>query len=115
QFQAQLSAIGDTLFSSENLDGFFASPLIRPSDKEKAISEALAETSVAESIKSFCTLLAKKGRLSLFPEIVQSFQTISDATGGVVRGTVKSPKALGPDEKKALTERIQNVTKKNPV
>lgn len=112
--QEQLAALKDTLFSKENLASFFSSPLVRPLEKEAAIKEALEKTSTGEEIKSFLNLLARKGRLTLFPEVVEAFQRISDNNSGVVRGKVKSPKELNADEKKALQSRIQAVTKKNP-
>lgn len=107
---SELASLSTTLFSKENLEEFFSSPLIRPAQKEEAIEKALSGAKTSETLKKFSLLLAKKNRLAIFPEIVKAFQIIADKSKGVVRGIVKSPKALGKEEQATLQSRIEAVT-----
>lgn len=111
---SELKALQKDVFSVATFVEFMNSPLIRPSDKEKALEESLAKSSVSDMVKTFCFLLAKKDRLPLFSDIVEAFQNISDEESGIVRGVVRAPQVLGGDEQKAIRDQVQKVTGKTP-
>lgn len=111
---SEIVALEKDIFGVKEFGEFMTSPLIRPKDKEKALSEALNKSSISDVVKTFCLLLAKKGRLEIFPQIVQAFQAISDEESGIVRGVVKATQVLGGEEQKAIRDRVQKVTQKKP-
>lgn len=111
---SELRALQSDVFALKEFNEFMNSPLVRPHDKEKSLSQALSQSSVSDVVKTFCFLLAKKNRLEIFPQIVEAYQRISDEELGVVRGTVRAPQVLGGEEQKAIRDRVQNVTQKKP-
>jgi F-type H+-transporting ATPase subunit delta len=111
---SEIKALEKDVFSVKEFNEFMKSPLIKPQEKEKALGEALSESSVSETVKTFCFLLAKKERLGLFSAIVDAYQKISDEESGVIRGVVRAPQMLGGEEQKAIRDRVQSVTQKKP-
>src|SRR5688500_733536 len=91
----EMRAIDQAFTSDEEIKNFLSTPMIRPGDKIKAIEGLLGKVKVSESLKNFVLVLAKKGRLPLFADIVSSFQQISDESHGVTRGEVRSAAVLG--------------------
>ncbi len=111
---SELKALEADIFSKDEFKDFMNSPLVLPSDKEKALMTALSESSVSAVVKTFCFLLAKKNRLEIFSDVVNAYQAISDEESGIVRGTVRASYVLGGEEQKAIRDRVQSVTQKKP-
>ena len=68
-----------------------------------------------EILKNFMLLLGMKNRLSLFADIVTSYQSIADEAHGVTRGVVRSATVLAPDERKRIEELVGRATKKQVI
>lgn len=111
----QIRSIAEALDLDPTIQGFLASPLIRPIEKEKAFAAAFKTVEVSELVKNFVFLLAKKQRLSVFNDVVSAFQALADEKHGVVRGTVRSTTVLAPEERKRIEETVNRVTKKNAI
>ena len=112
---AQMRVIEDALSLEKDIAEFVASPVIRPADKEKAIAQLAEKVKLPEILKNFMLLLAKKNRLSLFADIVTSYQSIADEAHGVTRGVVRSATVLAPDERKRIEELVGRATKKQVI
>ncbi|MAV90758.1 MAG: ATP synthase F1 subunit delta [Bdellovibrionaceae bacterium] len=109
----ELQALEKEIFSSTEFKEFMSSPVIQSKEKESIMAKSL-DNSVSDTVKTFCLLLAKNGRLSLFSEIVHAFQALADDEKGVVRGTVRAPQVLGGEEQKAIRDQVQKVIGKKP-
>lgn len=57
-------------------------------------------------------LLAAKGRLALLPQIVEHFQELVDDHRGVAHAHVATAVPLGDDERRALAQRLSELTGK---
>jgi F-type H+-transporting ATPase subunit delta len=111
----QMRVIDDAFSLEKDIMEFVHSPLIRPSDKEKAMVGLTGKITVSDSLKNFLLLLARKNRLDLFPEIMSSFQQINDEANGVTRGTVRSATVLAPEERKRIEQLVGKATKKQVI
>jgi len=77
------------------------------SDKVSILSALLDKVDVSPVIKKFLMLLARKGRLSLFPEVVARFEQIAVESEGGVYGEVLSPEELTDQDQLALTDAFE--------
>ena len=112
---AEMRVIGEAFTSDEEIKNFLSTPMIQPKDKIKAIEAMLAKVKINEVLKNFMLLLARKGRLEIFPEVVTAYQQISDESHGVTRGHVRSATALGPEARKNIEELVGKATKKKVI
>jgi F-type H+-transporting ATPase subunit delta len=94
---------------------FVSSPLFKPSEKLNVFSKGMHGRGLTEVTEAFILLLAKKNRLSLFPEIVEAFQAKSDEENGVSRGKVSSAGVLSPEERTELEKIVNKVTGKKVI
>jgi F-type H+-transporting ATPase subunit delta len=112
QVFTQIRTIAEAIHSDPAIIEFLSSPMIRPTEKEKAFEGAFKSVTVSDLVKNFVFLLARKQRLDVFDDIVTVYQTLSDQKHGMVRGTVRSTTVLTPEERKRIEETVNRVTKK---
>ncbi len=110
-----LRALSEAFDSDESIKGFFNSPMITGAQKSATLSKALEGRSSTEEVHQFLTLLAKKDRLPIFGDIVESFQAEIDTANNVCRGVVKSTIALGPAERTQIEKTVEGVLKKKVI
>lgn len=111
----QMRVIEEVLTSDAEISEFVQSPLVRPTDKEKAIKGLAGKVKMADSLQDFVLLLAKKNRLGIFSAITSAYETIADEAHGVTRGLVRSATVLAPDERKRIEEMVSKATKKQVI
>ncbi len=112
---AQMRIIEEAFSMEKQIEDFIHSPLYRPIDKVRAIEKLMGGLAVADSLKNFLTLLAKKNRLPLLAEIVTAYQAFADEAHGVTRGVVRSATVLGPEDRKRVEEIVSRATKKQVI
>lgn len=112
---SQMRVFAEAFQADAEIENFLNTPMVQPALKIKAVEALLGKMNVVESLKDFLLLLAKKGRLPLFPAIVTSYQQISDETHGVTRGQVRSAAVLGPEARKRIEELVSKATKKQVI
>lgn len=112
---AQMRVIEDAFSLEREIHEFIHSPVVRPTDKEKALEQLCAKVKVPDLLKNFLLVLARKNRLTIFSSIVAAFQAIADEAHGVTRGTVRSASVLAPDERKNLEQMVSRATKKQVI
>jgi F-type H+-transporting ATPase subunit delta len=94
------------IFKDPEVVSFFKSPLFSPLDKENVITQALGGK-LDGVLADFLKLLAKNGRIGLFPQIIDEFKESSAGGKGVKKGEVYSPSALNDSEKQNIKEAIE--------
>ncbi len=112
---AEIRGFADILEKNADFKNFLTSPLIRKEDKEASLKAALQNAGLSEDTKNFFLLLARKGRIDLFAEIVESFQFQTDESHGVTRGHVKSAAILNPNEREEVEKTVSKVTGKRVI
>jgi F-type H+-transporting ATPase subunit delta len=112
---SEMRAFDQSFGSDKEINEYLSTPLVRPTDKVKALEGMLAKVKVSETLKNFLLLLAKKDRLALFHDIVNAYEIIADEAHGVTRGTVRSATVLGPEDRKRIEELVSKATKKQVI
>ncbi len=112
---AQMRVVEDAFDLEKEITEFIHSPVIRPSDKEKAVAALTAKVKLHDVLKNFLLVLARKNRLPIFSDVIGAFQTIADESHGVTRGVVRSATALAPDERKRIEQLVSKATKKQVI
>ena len=106
----------DKIFTQDkDIIAFLKTPMIKAEQRVAALSAALKNANIAPELNNFVMVLAKKGRLSLFSEIVQAFEQQIDSANGVARGTVRSATVLGPNERQQIETIVEKQLKKKVI
>lgn len=112
---AQMRVVEDAFDLEKEISEFVHSPVIRPTDKEKAVAGLTAKVKLNDVLKNFLLVLARKNRLPIFSDVIGAYQTIADEAHGVTRGVVRSATALAPDERKRIEQLVGKATKKQVI
>lgn len=112
---AQMRVVEEAFLFDKQIQLFLNSPLVLPREKVKALEKVTEAVPVAEALKKFLLLLAKKNRLQIFASVVSAFETIADEANGVTRGLVRSATVLGPEDRKRIEELVSKATKKQVI
>lgn len=94
------------VFKDKDVTAFFKSPLFSAKDKETAITQALGTSQLDPVMADFIKLLAKNGRLHLFPEIIEQFKDVCTGERGV-RGEIVVSEELSASEKSNIQKAIE--------
>ncbi len=97
-------------FNNDKLKNVIVSPVLSRKEKEIIVGQIMSGLDLREEVEGLVKLLALKDRLSIFSDVVQAFETISDEKNKVLRGVVKSAGALSDAEKSEIEEAISKFT-----
>lgn len=112
---SELRGLQEAFQKDTQITEFLNSPILKAEDKAKALEAALKNGGLSEETRALILLLAKKGRLPIFSEVVEAFQARADEAHGVTRGTVRSAIVLSPEERKRIETTVSNYTKKQVI
>jgi F-type H+-transporting ATPase subunit delta len=111
---AELRALRMVFQMDPAVHEFVASPIVSPEQKSQVIKKAF-ESKVSSELFNTLLLMADKGRLDIFSELVGAFEEISDKDHGVTRGAVKSGATLSPESRQKIEEIVTKVTGKKVI
>jgi F-type H+-transporting ATPase subunit delta len=111
----EMRALDQSFSSDKDINEYLSTPLVRPTDKVKALEGMLSKIKVSGTLKNFLLLLAKKDRLGLYHDIVNAYEVIADEAHGVTRGSVRSATVLGPEDRKRIEQLVSKATKKQVI
>lgn len=94
------------IFKDKDVTNFFRSPVFSAQDKEAAITMALGTSTLDPVMADFIKLLAKNGRLHLFPEIIEQFKDTCTGEKGM-RGEITISEELSATEKSSIQKAIE--------
>lgn len=112
---SELREIEKVISANAEISKFFESPLINSDQKTEVVQTAMAKAQVSETIKNLAILMASRERIQEWPALVQAFQSQTDSANGVVRGTVRCARPLGPEQRQTVESRISQVTGKKVI
>jgi F-type H+-transporting ATPase subunit delta len=112
---SEIRAVSKIYSSHKELQEFASSPLITPAEKQDLVNKIFVGKGLSEIVEKFLLLLTQKNRLSLFEEVVKSYQTKSDDSNQVTRGQVVSANVLSPEERTELEATVRKVTGKKVI
>ncbi|MCX7978874.1 MAG: ATP synthase F1 subunit delta [Bdellovibrionaceae bacterium] len=119
---SEVSAIASALEASPESRSFLESPLNSNQDKLKVLLEALSGQKVSEEVVATLSLMAKRGRLGILPELKAAIDAEDDRHQGITRGVVRAARPLSVEAKgllenklgQALGKRVVLVFKEDP-
>lgn len=111
QIVEELMQIRDVLANSRDLVHALRSPLIK-GDKKIHILEEIFRDTVGEKMHLFLSLIARKKRAGLLPEIIDEFQILLDEKRGVVNAAITSAVTLSDDQVRELVNKLTVTTGK---
>lgn len=94
------------IFKDTEVMNFFKSPVYSAADKETVVAQALGSASLDPVMSDFIKLLAKNGRLHLFPQIMERFRGLSTGETGL-RGEILMGEELTATEKSNIQKAIE--------
>jgi F-type H+-transporting ATPase subunit delta len=101
----------DLIRSNRELELFFQSPVINNAKKVAAVKEIFGNKT-GDMTMNFLYLLIKRGRESLTKDIMTDFLNLKKEKEGILDVSVKSAITLSDDEKKSLSQKIDEYTGK---
>lgn len=111
---AELRLLSEAVNSDPSIEHFFSSPIVKAEEKIAVIQNAIGQKMSPEIMQTM-DLLARKNRLSIFTEMVEAFEAMSDESHGVSRGSVKSSRTLSPAARKEIEDTVAKVTNKKVI
>ncbi len=106
-----MTGIKNTIEESRELQLFLKSPIIKPTEKQKALSAIFGDT-VSKEINRFLTVLSNKGRENLLLEVANAFIQAFKNNAGIITIDVKSAKALSGSQQESLKNILEKATDK---
>lgn len=101
-----LAMLERTIDGDPTIRGFFVSPVVQRSEKERALHDAF-NGRVGEIALHTLLLLVRKRRESLLGGLVTEYRKIAMAARGVEPLTITTARELGPAEVRAIVERLE--------
>ena len=80
------------------------------SEKVRLLSAGLERSLFSPQAWNLVRLLEQRGKLALAPEIQRAYQAMADERRGVAHATVTTAVSLSDDERRAITERLSQIT-----
>lgn len=109
-FSETLQTLASAVEENAQLKELVLSPVIAQEEKKSLIMSILGLCQAGDIEKSFCSLLADKGRLSLIPAIAADFKAMLDEAKGIGRGLVTTAIDLDNDKKAEILSQLEKQT-----
>lgn len=103
--------IKDTVEGSKELRNFLKSPVVKPIEKQKALS-SIFDGKVSKDVSQFLGLITQKGREDILEDIANAFVNVYNEEAGIITVEVRTAKPMGADQIKELTAMLEKTTSK---
>ena len=108
----EIEAVVSALDSNASLRGILLNPQ-HDAEAKRAVVEAIAvKKGFSSTTKNFLLLLVDRGRLSLLPDILRSYQGLSDEKAGRMKATVVTASQLTEPLIKEIVSSLEKKTGK---
>ncbi len=95
---AEMDAFRRLLEAQEALRTVLFNPGVTPAARREIVKRLSGPLGLSPHLTSFLCLLIGKGRLAVFPQIVEAFREIADARAGRVRTEIRTARPLSKEE-----------------
>jgi F-type H+-transporting ATPase subunit delta len=109
---AELRAFAEALHSSPELGNALTSPAVPPGRKRAVISRIGDHLKLSRITRNFLFVLIDKRRITLLPEIIHSFEVVTDERLGFARADVISAGELKEPQRRALNAQLERISGK---
>jgi len=109
---AEVRAFTELVQSNRELHDVFASPIVSNDEKRRVLMAVLERTRPGTIAANFLRTLAENGRLQYLGAVYGQFRVRINERLGIVPVEVTTAAVLGPEQRRALEQRIEQVTGK---
>ena len=89
-FNGELTRFSALLTDSRELSTIFANPAYGIEAKKGILKDLVAKLSISPMMSNMLMLLLERGRISVLPQIAESYGAFADELSGVIRPTLSS-------------------------
>lgn len=89
-FNVELSRFSAVLTDSRELSAIFANPAYGIEEKKEILKDLVGKLSISPMISNLLMLLLERSRISVLPQIAESYGVFADELSGVIRPTLSS-------------------------
>ena len=105
-FVRELEQFAAELRGNRELEVVLLRPWIKPAERQAVAVEVARRAGCSPLVQKTIGLVAARGRMDHFPELVEAFRGLVDADAGRVRASVRGAVAFTEDEKTLLAARL---------
>ncbi|HVR84463.1 MAG TPA: ATP synthase F1 subunit delta [Planctomycetota bacterium] len=106
-----LNSLKESFLSQKDFRAFLGQPRV-PRRLKKQLLHKVFDGRTRKSFTDFLDLLIDKNRQNILPDIADMFDTLADASRGIVRVTVRSWRPLSAAQQGGLQSRLERVSGK---
>ncbi len=107
--EAQLATLGAALTDSDDLRALVASPVYSREEQGRAMSAVCAALGIGAPVAGLVGLMAQNRRLFALADVIRGFGAMLAKRRGVVFAEVRSARPLGPAQRAALQQTLNDV------
>ncbi|HVW30720.1 MAG TPA: ATP synthase F1 subunit delta [Polyangiaceae bacterium] len=107
QVTEQIQSVADAYSSSEELRALTLNPVIDAAARDNLLKELGARLSLSPVAMNAVRLMARRGRLSVLPEVAEMLGRLADQRAGVLRATVTSAEPLSEEYYERLSGELE--------
>ncbi len=100
----ELAAFASVAESSKDLGRVLYGPVVNSAEKTSVIGAIGQKMGVSAATLNFLTLLARKGRVALLPQIVAAWDAVRLAAEGGVQGSLETAEAIGEADVRGMAD-----------
>jgi F-type H+-transporting ATPase subunit delta len=98
-----------SIAADDEVGRLLANPAV-PLEKRTEMAETIFGAVVSQPVLNLINLMLRRGRIHQLPRIAAEFRRLDNARQGVTLATATSAAPLDPDEIRAVTERLEQLT-----
>ncbi len=106
-----IQMVKETIDNSRELRTFLKSPIVKPHDKQEALS-SIFDGNVSKEVSQFIKLVTQKGREDILEEVAWAFVNEYNKDAGIITVQVKTAAKLEPNQTTELTKMLEKATSK---
>jgi F-type H+-transporting ATPase subunit delta len=107
-WRAELDAAA-AIAADDTVGRMLANPAV-PLETRTEMAESIFGAVVGRPVLNLVGLMLRRGRIEQLPRVAAEFRRLDNARQGITLATATSAAPLGPDEIRALTERMEQFT-----
>ena len=107
--EGDFQTVKQAIAGSRDLQSFLATPIIDDHRKERILTEIFAGK-VSPLVERFIALMARKGRSSQLPDIVEAFEDLLDRMRAITPARITTAVALDPEQRSRIEQQLSKMS-----
>ncbi len=111
----EIRSLNQALFSDSKVAAALTAETGTGESRVQALTKSLEGQPISDEVRNLILLMAERGRLAVFAEVVAAFESQLDASMGVARGEVRSATPLSPQDREHLEKMVHQALGKKVI